>query len=107
MTISSDDTAPRRIVFLDRETLPQAVTVRKPVFPHDWREHPRTTPGDVVARAQGAEIVITNKVPLRADALAQLPGLKLIARSEEHTSELQSLMRISYAVFRLKKNNKQ
>src|SRR3546814_1078288 len=29
-----------------------------------------------------------------------VPGL----RSEEHTSELQSLMRISYAVFRLKKN---
>src|SRR3546814_4626618 len=28
------------------------------------------------------------------------------ARSEEHTSELQSLMRISYAVFCLKKNNK-
>src|SRR3546814_9539964 len=27
-----------------------------------------------------------------------------IARSEEHTSELQSLMRISYAVFCLKKN---
>src|SRR3546814_5645140 len=26
-------------------------------------------------------------------------------RSEEHTSELQSLMRISYAVFCLKKNN--
>src|SRR3546814_7340073 len=34
-------------------------------------------------------------------------GLRLFvamtARSEEHTSELQSLMRISYAVFRLKK----
>src|SRR3546814_8084715 len=28
-----------------------------------------------------------------------------LARSEEHTSELQSLMRISYAVFRLKKKN--
>src|SRR3546814_8125672 len=28
-------------------------------------------------------------------------------RSEEHTSELQSLMRISYAVFCLKKKNKQ
>src|SRR3546814_4360494 len=28
----------------------------------------------------------------------------LISRSEEHTSELQSLMRISYAVFCLKKN---
>src|SRR3546814_8658372 len=31
------------------------------------------------------------------------PGLPTPARSEEHTSELQSLMRISYAVFCLKK----
>src|SRR3546814_3959544 len=30
-------------------------------------------------------------------------GLVLVKRSEEHTSELQSLMRISYAVFCLKK----
>src|SRR3546814_5127758 len=30
-------------------------------------------------------------------------GVALIRRSEEHTSELQSLMRISYAVFCLKK----
>src|SRR3546814_3069781 len=29
--------------------------------------------------------------------------VELLARSEEHTSELQSLMRISYAVFCLKK----
>src|SRR3546814_1527306 len=29
-----------------------------------------------------------------------------VRRSEEHTSELQSLMRISYAVFCLKKKNK-
>src|SRR3546814_10380951 len=34
-------------------------------------------------------------------------GLKIMARrSEEHTSELQSLMRISYAVFCLKKKNR-
>src|SRR3546814_8731390 len=32
---------------------------------------------------------------------------KLAQRSEEHTSELQSLMRISYAVFCLKKKNTQ
>src|SRR3546814_7615726 len=31
---------------------------------------------------------------------------RLIFRSEEHTSELQSLMRISYAVFCLKKKKK-
>src|SRR3546814_1665453 len=30
----------------------------------------------------------------------------IVPRSEEHTSELQSLMRISYAVFCLKKKNK-
>src|SRR3546814_6475315 len=35
----------------------------------------------------------------RTDVLAHMPA----CRSEEHTSELQSLMRISYAVFCLKK----
>src|SRR3546814_3072495 len=34
-----------------------------------------------------------------------LPGKKETRRSEEHTSELQSLMRSSYAVFCLKNNN--
>src|SRR3546814_3238332 len=36
---------------------------------------------------------------------APLQTTRVIARSEEHTSELQSLMRISYAVFCLKKKN--
>src|SRR3546814_6709792 len=31
--------------------------------------------------------------------IVKLHGLRNVARSEEHTSELQSLMRISYAVF--------
>src|SRR3546814_17856399 len=38
-----------------------------------------------------------------AHALIELVELPAMARSEEHTSELQSLMRISYAVFCLKK----
>src|SRR3546814_6718397 len=37
--------------------------------------------------------------------LTRLP-LLVLSRSEEHTSELQSLMRISYAVFCLKKKSK-
>src|SRR3546814_3536586 len=41
-----------------------------------------------------------------ADALAAA-AVAMQARSEEHTSELQSLMRISYAVFCLKKKQKQ
>src|SRR3546814_6743483 len=46
----------------------------------------------------------------RLIALAPRLRERLLAggrRSEEHTSELQSLMRISYAVFCLKKKNKQ
>src|SRR3546814_6512159 len=35
--------------------------------------------------------------------LPAMIGLVMLMRSEEHTSELQSLMRISYAVFCLKK----
>src|SRR3546814_2567820 len=44
----------------------------------------------------------------RAKAFPELAALALAQtrRSEEHTSELQSLMRISYAVFCLKKKNK-
>src|SRR3546814_6337004 len=40
----------------------------------------------------------------RQRRFAQVNGY-VRSRSEEHTSELQSLMRISYAVFCLKKNN--
>src|SRR3546814_2210035 len=36
----------------------------------------------------------------------QKPAGNSVSRSEEHTSELQSLMRISYAVFCLKKKNR-
>src|SRR3546814_7676080 len=38
-------------------------------------------------------------------AAVPVPDHGLLPRSEEHTSELQSLMRISYAVFCLKKKN--
>src|SRR3546814_5513181 len=39
----------------------------------------------------------------KAIANLEIESLRHVARSEEHTSELQSLMRISYAVLRLKK----
>src|SRR3546814_8066640 len=42
----------------------------------------------------------------RAGLSRPLPPQDGRGRSEEHTSELQSLMRISYAVFCLKKKNK-
>src|SRR3546814_1523604 len=54
------------------------------------RTHPRTN--GLVSRPDGT------RVGLGTAAIAQFGR-----RSEEHTSELQSLMRISYAVFCLKK----
>src|SRR3546814_1574160 len=45
---------------------------------------------------------IARILPMHLFALALLVALA-VGRSEEHTSELQSLMRISYAVFCLKK----
>ena len=65
------------IVFLDRETL--AADVRKASFDADYVEHDATTPSEIVARLKGATVCITNKVPMRAETLAQLPDLKLIA----------------------------
>src|SRR3546814_2056357 len=68
----------------------------------------------------GAKIVVSGRVKLvyqrrlplwLADTIGRGPievvlsQPKCGARSEEHTSELQSLMRISYAVFCLKKKN--
>src|SRR3546814_9976355 len=55
---------------------------------------------------------VTDHIPEKARSiLARLTPesagrLRAFLRSEEHTSELQSLMRISYAVFCLKKKNK-
>src|SRR3546814_2346745 len=43
------------------------------------------------------------EAPPGAGKTTQVPPALLDARSEEHTSELQSIMRISYAVFCLKK----
>src|SRR3546814_5496118 len=50
------------------------------------------------ARPNGSEPV-TSSMPIRPTPTVIAPA----TRSEEHTSELQSLMRISYAVFCLKK----
>src|SRR3546814_2072874 len=47
-------------------------------------------------------IILSNSGTLRAASMERLARLG-IPRSEEHTSELQSLMRTSYAVFCLKK----
>src|SRR3546814_6062234 len=60
----------------------------------------RTSRCQVPVAASGRKAVRDTPKPERRPPSASL-------RSEEHTSELQSLMRISYAVFCLKKKNRQ
>ncbi|MDD5301020.1 MAG: D-2-hydroxyacid dehydrogenase [Gallionella sp.] len=77
---------PSRIVFLDRGTLP--VAMRVPALPLQWQEHESTRPEQVVECLEHAEVAITNKVPLMADSLAQLPRLKLIAVAATGTNNV-------------------
>src|SRR3546814_3841429 len=60
---------------------------------------------EIAALQDGQALVRIGAVERRLPARGLGPGAVKVAirRSEEHTSELQSLMRISYAVFCLKK----
>src|SRR3546814_5882403 len=56
-----------------------------------------------LAKQLGLYLAIYSPIQMAADFIENLEAHPRELRSEEHTSELQSLMRISYAVFCLKK----
>src|SRR3546814_5396273 len=62
-----------------------------------------TAPAPAVGSDGVANVNLVGKVGLDGKAAVQDAPDPVGDRSEEHTSELQSLMRISYAVFCLKK----
>ncbi len=66
-----------KVVFLDRESV--KADVRRFGFDHSYEEHEATEAHEIVERLKGASVAVINKVPMRADTLAQLPDLKLIA----------------------------
>lgn len=68
-----------KIVFLDRSTIAPQIRLRRPSFEHKIVEHESTTPGEVLARLDGASIAITNKAPITAATLERLPALRLVA----------------------------
>jgi len=68
-----------RIVFLDRDTIGPAVDLTRPGFAHDWVAYDRTPPEKVAERIADADIVITNKAPVRGEALSGAKNLKMIS----------------------------
>src|SRR3546814_3638041 len=69
------------------------------------RHHPATS-GTRDLKPETAGSASHAKVCLHDIGSAAGPRRRKLSRSEEHTSELQSLMRLSYAVFCLKTKNK-
>ena len=68
---------PLHIVVLDRDTL-----VNRPFdfdFPHTFSSYGTTEAHETLERIRGADIVITNKVVISAQAFAENPQLKLVA----------------------------
>lgn len=73
-----------KITFLDKGALPETIFwkkhfFRRPQCQHEWIEYSYTPPELVVERAQGCDVIITNKVVLTREMLQALPTLKLIA----------------------------
>ncbi len=68
-----------KIVFLDRDTIGPAVTITRPEFAHEWVEYGKTPEAQVAERIRDADIVITNKAPVREASIAAAPKLKMIA----------------------------
>lgn len=65
-----------KIVMLDGDTLPVSLPTGQQNA--DWEIRAQTSIGDIVVALTGATVAITNKVPLRAETLEQLPELRFI-----------------------------
>jgi glycerate dehydrogenase len=68
-----------KIVFLDSGTFSPQTVVRRPGFAHEMVAYERTAPAEVEARIAGADIVISNKVRLTAETIANASRLRLVA----------------------------
>src|SRR3546814_3418151 len=94
----------RTFTFITK-TPPATILLKKASGVQSGSKRPNTEKVGKVTRKQLEEIAKAKEPDLTAADLDA--AVRTIAgRSEEHTSELQSLMRISYAVFCLKKKKK-
>src|SRR3546814_10527966 len=95
-----------------REHAPDVVTLDLGLPPDpDGTSEGFATLEEILRIKPDTKVIVASGHGARESALHAISGgaydfyQKPVDRSEEHTSELQSLMRISYAVFCLKKKN--
>src|SRR3546814_3994622 len=81
---------------------------RPPLVPGDAQNHRQYRQRQIggIVRSAGSLIKVGRLDEAEIGESCDIPLGLPVRRSEEHTSELQSLMRISYAVFCLKKKTK-
>src|SRR3546814_9828945 len=82
--------------------LPMAISLPGICFEEKTTRSPLSSLIECVSPAIRASAARGSPCPPVAMIITLLRGMRMASRSEEHTSELQSLMRISYAVFCLK-----
>src|SRR3546814_10339229 len=92
------------------QTIPVMTSVKSSVSPCGEAHAAGTTVPIQPAISAAVDVTMKDSLkptPVRVTTPTTMPTVAAAARSEEHTSELQSLMRISYAVFCLKKQTTQ
>src|SRR3546814_2303603 len=97
------------VVALDHETMMKEAAILRKIADNVAIKVPLTIDGPKTCKAlssDGCMVNVTLCFSANQPLLAAKAGAPSISRSEEHTSELQPLMRISSAVFCLKKKNK-
>lgn len=79
---------PLQVVFLDRDTVSPQTNLRPLSFEHELHVFGRTTRDQVPERIANADIVITNKVPVRREAIEQARRLKMVAVAATGTDNI-------------------
>src|SRR3546814_2361717 len=100
------------VLMVAAHTLPaQTITPFVPTALPGATQTPAPAPAATRHGDEGSDAIDRHTLNLKGadinvliQTVSEITGRSFIVRSEEHTSELQSLMRISYAVFCLKKN---
>lgn len=67
-----------KAVFLDRGSFPDSISIELPTQISQVVKYQNTQPEQVIERIKDADIVLTNKIVLNAEAIRQAPNLKLV-----------------------------